>query len=134
MTDSSAHKSTSIHKVQVMPLLLEACPSFGDAWAAHRTAWGDEPLLYIDLAAFARHLVGLMRQDQVSELPAVFTVIERLHTEGDSYVQEAATVGLLEDIQNIAPNEQVDPASFLRYLNPETTRWWTKLNDFWSRR
>ena len=135
MADSPAQRPASIQKAQVMPLLLAACPSFQVSWAAHRAGWGDdEPLLYIDLAAFARHLVNLMRQEQVSELPAVFAVVERLHTEGDSYVQEAATIGLLEDLQNLALNEQLDPASFLRYLKPETTRWWTKLNDFWSRR
>jgi len=39
----------------------------------------------------------------------VFKVVERLHLEGDHFVKEAATIGLLEDIQNIAGNLALEP-------------------------
>jgi len=63
----------------------------------------------------------------------VFDVIETLHLNGDSYVREAATVGLLEDIQNNSGHRAVDPAVFVMYLKPESLRWWNKLNDFWTK-
>ncbi len=32
----------------------------------------------------------------------VFTLIERLHVEGDEYVRQLATIGYLEDLQNLS--------------------------------
>jgi LPS sulfotransferase NodH len=64
----------------------------------------------------------------------VFDVIERLHLEGDDYVKEAATVGMLEGIQNVAGNSGVNPEEFFRYLKPESVEWWRQWNDFWDGR
>ncbi len=52
----------------------------------------------------------------------------------DDYVREAATIGLLEGIQNIASHteNEVDAKDFLQYLKPETAKWWHQLNDFWE--
>lgn len=115
-----------------MPLLLESCASFSEKWEEHRALYNDEDLLYVDLGEFARHLVELQRAQQIEEFPAVFNVIERLHLEGDRYVKEAATIGALEGIQNVAGNTGVDPEEFLQYLHPESSKWWRQLNDFWN--
>jgi hypothetical protein len=121
-----------ITKEQVMPLLLEACPSFTERWEEHRAFYDDEDLLYIDLGEFAHHLVKLHKTNQTGEFPAVFDVIERLHLDGDDYVREAATIGMLEGIQNVAGNLDVDPEVFAPYLKPESAKWWRQLNDFWD--
>ncbi len=119
-----------------MPLLLVACPSFSEKWEEYLLAAyqdEDEQLLYIDLSEFARHLVELHKAQHVEEFPAVFQVVEVLHLEGDHFVKEATTIGLLEDIQTIAGNtKDVDAEEFLQYLGPESLRWWRQLNDFWS--
>ena len=62
----------------------------------------------------------------------MFRVVEVLHTDGDAYVREAATIGLLESIQNVAGNIGVDPECFVPHLEPETSKWWAKLNAFWN--
>ena len=121
-----------ITKEQVMPLFLEACPSFIEKWKEHRAFYEGEDLLYVDLGEFARHLVELYKLNRTDEFPAVFEVIERLHLEGDAYVKEAATIGMLEGIQNVAGNSGVDPEEFSRYLKPESAKWWRQLNDFWD--
>ncbi len=121
-----------ITKEQVMPLLLDACPSFTEKWREHRAFYEDEDLLYVDLGEFAHHLVTLHKADLTDEFPAVFEIIERLHLEGDPYVKEAATIGLLEGIQNVAGNSGVNPEEFSRYLKPESAKWWRQLNDFWE--
>ena len=93
-----------IGESEVMPLLRAACPSFEERWRAHVSSnIYEEGLLYLDLAELARHLVELMQADTTTELPAVFEVIERLHLDGTDAVKEAATIGLLEDLQNLAP-------------------------------
>jgi hypothetical protein len=62
----------------------------------------------------------------------IFGIIEKLYVEGDEYVKEAATIGLLEGIQNITGNRRLDPEVFVQYLKPESAKWWKKLNDFWD--
>jgi hypothetical protein len=115
-----------------MPLLLRACPSFTEKWKEHRAFYDNEDLLYVNLGEFAHHLVELHKTHQTYEFPVVFDVIEKLHLEGDDYVKEAATIGLLEGIQYVAANSEADPEAFVRDLKPESARWWQKLNDFWN--
>ena len=115
-----------------MPLLVAACPSFSKKWEEHPAYYEGEELLYVDLGEFAGHLVELQKANRTEEFGAVFDVIERLHLEGDHYVKEAATIGLLEGIQNIAGNSGVEPEQFVQYLKPESAKWWRQLNDFWD--
>ena len=115
-----------------MPLLLNDCHSFSEKWRKHLASNGDDQLLYMDLGAFADHIVDLHQQNQTQEFPTVFDSIERLHIEGDDQVRDGAILGLLEGIQNTAGNRGVDPEVFAPYLKPESAKWWKKLNDFWN--
>ncbi len=115
----------------MIPLLIEACPSFQPVLDEHRKYY-EEEITYTELGEFARHLLHLHHQHQTEVFPAVAQAIERLHVEGDHYVREAATIGLLEGIQNVWGNNDTDPELFVPYLLPESVRWWRSLNDFWS--
>ncbi|MDX2216726.1 MAG: hypothetical protein SFY66_25905 [Oculatellaceae cyanobacterium bins.114] len=121
-----------ITKEQVMPLFLEACPSFTGRLKEHRAFYKDEDLLYVELGGFAHHLVELHKAKQTDEFLAVFDVVERLHIEGDTYVREAATIGLLKGIQNVGRNSGVNSEDFTRYLKPESAKWWRQLDAFWD--
>jgi len=105
-----------------MPLLRAVCPSFEGRWKAYVSdPIYDEESLYVHLGEFASHLIDLMVQGRVSEFEAVFDAVERLHVEGDHHVRRAATVALLEGIQNVSGGK-TDPAGFVRYLRPQTAR------------
>lgn len=119
-----------ITKAQVIPMLIEACPSFQNAWDEHRQHH-EEELLYTALGDFAQHLLDLHRRQQTDAFTAVAHVIEQLHIEGNHDVKEAATIGLLEGIQNFWGNNAVDPELFAPHLLPESRRWWDELNAFW---
>jgi hypothetical protein len=106
---------------QMLPILIEACPSFQST----------EKLVYVALGNLARHLLELYRRTETQSFPAIGEAIERLHIEGDHYVREAATTGLLEGIQNVWGNNDVDPELFATYLLPESRKGWDKLNAFW---
>lgn len=118
---------------KIIPLLMEACPSFRAVVDEHRQQIGEE-ILYVLLGGLARHLLELHQQHQTDAFPAVAEAIERMHIEGDPHVREAATIGLLEGIQNVWSNEGADPELFSRHLLPESARWWQSLQDFWSGR
>ena len=128
-----------IGRDDVMPMLLEAVPSFSGQW--HEIE--DDPIFldettgtrlhYIDVAWFAPHVVGLQRSGATGELISLFEVIELFHIDGDEYVKQLATIGYLEGIQNACSHTtDVGQQEFEPYLGPESRRWWRGLNAFWS--
>jgi len=122
-----------VDQTQVMAMLVAACPSFRRTWEQYvGSEEYDDELLYVHLGECARHLVTLYGAGDTSEFAAVFRVVEDLHVRGDSHVRQAATVGLLETLQNIAEHRDLDPAVFVQFLGPESARWWDKLDRFWS--
>jgi hypothetical protein len=122
-------------KDDMMPMLIDACPSFASVWQEFLAEWrGEEDLpLYVAISHLARHLIGLVERGETDEMPAVFRVVEHWHLEGDEYVREAATVGLLEDLQNLNLHEHgTDPAQFRSMLGPESLRCWDSLAASWD--
>ncbi len=124
---------------RVIPPLLEACPSFLDCWETeveHNPIHVDESgnrRHYVDAGRFGRHLILIFRLKSFDEVQASLDVVERLHTEGDSYVRNLATMGYLESLQNnLGWATDLEPSSFERFLGSETKRWWVGLNRFWA--
>lgn len=120
-----------IVREQILALLLEACPSFGDSCAESVNDHGSE-LLYVHAGEFAHHLLQLHQAGRDAEFPAVGVLIERLHSEGEHFVRELATIGFLESIQNVWSHSTTSPDAFLSYLGPEGTKSWQDLKRFWS--
>ncbi|WP_018428669.1 hypothetical protein [Hoeflea sp. 108] len=116
--------------------MLEADPGFQDAWNTFSDKWRDhlEPPFYLALNALARHLIARLEAGDTASFDAVFDVVERWHVEGDDYVREAATIGLLEDLQNTKLHMSTDPAAFRPWLRPESLLWWEGVEDFWAGR
>jgi hypothetical protein len=77
-------------------------------------------------------LLDLQQQGQTEAFPFVAGVIERLHIEGDGFVREVATIGLLEGVQNAWGHANADAELFPRHLLPESAKWWQGLEDYWS--
>jgi hypothetical protein len=122
-----------IRREQVIGLLLEACPSYHARWEAYRLAPEfDAELLYVHLGDFAGHVVDLLARDARDDLAGISRAVERLHLEGDDYVKESATIGLLEGIQNVAGDRNVSTERLEAALDVETRRWWRSLDAFWS--
>ncbi len=120
-----------INQPEVIPILLEACPTFKTAWQEHVHEYGED-LLYVAAGTFARHLLALKNEGDLCCFPHVAAAIERFHREGSPWVKEFATIGLLEGIQNVWPHHEPDVEYFSRYLGEESLRWWKSLNAFWS--
>ena len=119
-----------------MNLMLSACPSFQAQWKSFNDEWKDEPgglPLYLALADLARHLIGMLERGETASFPGIFEVVEQWHLQGDGYVREAATVGLLEDLQNMGLHESTTPELFRPFLGTVSTQWWDKLYGFWER-
>ena len=121
--------------------LLKADPSFEPRWRDFVAEYHDEPEvpLYIALGELAEHLIERQQRGDTQGFDELFDVVERWHTEGDSYVSEAASIGFLESLQNLLGGNDrhkdvrgVRASDFEPYLGPETRRWWEKLYRFWE--
>ncbi|TBD04827.1 hypothetical protein ELH21_10725 [Rhizobium leguminosarum] len=114
--------------------LLQADPSFREKWETFQEEYrsDDELPFYLALSELARHLIQDLETGNTHRFDAVFDVVERWHVKGDPYVKEAATVGLLEDLQNGHLHRKTRSEDFIPWLRPETLGWWTKVHEFWA--
>lgn len=114
--------------------LLVADPSFQPRWTEFTTEWSDEtdPPLYLALGSLAQHLLARLKIGDTEGFEDIFAVVERWHTEGDTYVSEAASIGLLESLQNLSGGNDRKTATVEPWLGPESRRWWDKLDRFWE--
>jgi hypothetical protein len=116
----------------VMPALIAACPSFEQHEAYAAFTAGDS-LPYLDIAAFARHLVDKLEQGETSEFLAVFSVVEALLLADEPGVAELVTAGLIEDLQNAAASRGRGLSSRFRpWLGPRTALAWDEVHRFWG--
>jgi hypothetical protein len=123
-----------IERNEMMEPMLQACPSFQPVWIELLDEWRsekDKPL-YVALGSLAHHLIAMLAARDTAGLSSAFAVIERWHIEGDSYVREAATIGLLENLLNEGLHESTSPKEFERFLLPESLKYWSELDRFWN--
>jgi hypothetical protein len=116
--------------------MLVVCSDFAPKWEAFVADWQSpkqKPLpYYLLLNELARHLVLKLSAGDTDAFPAIFDVVERWHVDGDDYVQNAASIGLLEDLQNLANYRGGKPQDFARWLGPVSKTWWDKVEDYWA--
>jgi len=114
--------------------ILEAGPSFLPAWQAFCEEWRDapEPPLYVVLGDLSRHILERLETGNLDGMDDIFDVIEIWHVDGDAYVKEAATIGLLEGLQNNLSHIEPSPLIVRSWLRPVSRTWWDKLNRFWE--
>lgn len=115
--------------------ILKVAKGFLPTWNAFLEEWTQEKELpyYLVLSDLARYISLLVNRGDIDELKAIFEVIERWHLEGDAYVKEAATIGILEDLQNTNVVGEGVPELLENYLLPESKKWWTKVYEFWEK-
>jgi hypothetical protein len=114
-----------IKKDQVIPLILEACPSFQGSW----DKIDDKDSLYPVMGELSRHLLSLYLEKRTDEFGPLCEVVERLHVDGDGEVRELATFGFLDGVRNVWGHAAADPEGFYGFLLPESRKRWKELDD-----
>jgi hypothetical protein len=117
----------------MISMLLEACPTAKPAWDEHLQNWeGQEAGYYNDISVFAHHIVDSFKADKKSELEGFFSVLEKLLESGDEETKDLVSIGLLEDIQNIASWEKFGNRVFEPWLKPLTRRASDDIRAMWQ--
>ena len=115
-----------------MPKLLKACPSAKEQWEEHLEDWGDEKSgYYNDISIIAHHIVESFTSGNTEEFCNIFNAMEELLKDGDSEVMELASIGLIEDIQNIASHQDHGYTVFEKWLGPLSTQAWREIEGIW---
>lgn len=78
-----------ITRKQFIPHVLDACPSFNNAWGELQRPDEDQ-FIYVAFGVFASHFRGLYESGQTSEFRAFNELIERFQREGDPEVRKLA--------------------------------------------
>lgn len=113
-----------INKEDIIPELSKRFPDF----TINPDFMGDE-LIYPILGEFARYIVQKFREENKQELIIIFEFIETLHTDADDFTREAATIGILEGLQNVS---EIREQEIKKYLGKISLESWLSLNDFWN--
>jgi hypothetical protein len=123
-----------IDRANMMELIIVACPGFAPTFDTFLAEWADETELpyYLALGDFSEYLIKLLENDERNELSAAFKIVEQLHVDGDKYVCEAATIGILENLQNSNLHKRTEPDQFVEFLRPVALKYWHKVMDFWK--
>ncbi|MDQ0319029.1 hypothetical protein QO002_001167 [Pararhizobium capsulatum DSM 1112] len=91
-----------------------------------------QTLPYAVLGELASYLIDRLKNGDTDGFEEIFELVEKWHIHGDEEARTAATIGLLEDLQNPALHDQTVPEQFRKWLLPETAIWWQRVEDFWS--
>jgi hypothetical protein len=110
---------------QAVARLVGACPSFVESDMATG--------VYERLAELAHHLVPRIGDGQSTDPYSVLLTVEDLLQTEDQVARQIATVGLLEDLQNIAtfPDTTITPEAIEGLLGNGGMMAWRELEALW---
>src|SRR5262245_52135127 len=121
-----------ITKANIVPLLLEACPTAQRRWEEHLAYWkGEEAGDFNDVSIFAYHIVDCCAKHLTAECASLFATVERILEEGDEEARGIVAIGLLEDIQTISTHHSFGPEIFVQWLGPRSREAWDQIEALW---
>jgi hypothetical protein len=116
----------------MMVPLVEAVPSFAPVWESCIEGWtgeGEQDMpIYLGLSMLADHLIVALERGDAACLRAAFPVIERWFLQGDTYVTNAAAVGLFEDLDEADRYTSASVEEMQAWLTPGSQVWWHSIN------
>ena len=122
-----------IQQDEIVPRLLEACPSARSAWDEHLASWGEkERGIYNDTAIFAHHMNAALKAGDAREFEAFFGALEDFLAAGDTNTKTVAIIGVIETLQNVASHEPPGYQAFERWLGPLSRQAWSDVERMWS--
>ncbi len=122
-----------LSEVQTVAMIIELCPDFEDIWLESTRSLEPEDKTYsLLISKFAEYIVEKYKSNSIENFKDIFDITEVCLRIGETTVQNTFTTSLLEDIQNLAGNQDINPNVFLPYLGDETQKWWNEINRFWD--
>ena len=120
-----------ITKQDCMNYILQNVPDYLSRWQAHQLYWGHEEAgLCNDIADFSHFVNDLFSEQKSRELKTIFSMVERLLTEGDEEVQTAIATCFLENLMNRTGSAGIQPAAIVPLLGKNSVVYCKAYNNF----
>jgi len=115
-----------IDKSEMMALLSRTCPSFRPQTRRASRYWRDEDEATVEatLQELGQYIVRSLDAHDTDTLGAIFSVIERLHLEGNAFVRENAAAHLVDALLSSEVREAQTIQAILTHLGPESLGAW----------
>ena len=115
--------------------IIAAVPGFQTQWQEFLKEWEKEtsPPWYLGMGDLAHYIVEKYAEGTTTEFPDLFASVEALLHKPDPELKNLITVGLLEDIQNVASHRDFGAAPFLQWLGPRSLVVWNEINAYMKR-
>jgi hypothetical protein len=115
--------------------IIATVPGFQTQWQEFLKEYKKEtsPPWYLVMGALAHYLVENYAQRTTAEFPDLFASVEALLHKPDPELENLITVGLLEDIQNVASHRDFGAAPFLQWLGPRSLGVWNEISAYMKR-
>ena len=91
-----------------------------------------EGLQHCIAGEFAFYLLEAYKNNNIPILTKAGNFIENLYSYNDEKMENLATLGYLEGIQNVWSNRKVNPDGMLEYLGEKSKDGWVYLNRSWN--
>ncbi len=83
------------------------------------------------LDKFSEYIVEQYKAGNTNKFSEIFDLIEQCLSRGTETVHHGITTNVLENIQNFAGNQDINPNVFLQYLGKNSEMWWNEIDRFW---
>ena len=108
--------------------IIAAVPDFRPQWEEFLREWEAEGAWYVGMGELAHYVVETYEQGKTDRFNDLFAAIESAFDENDDKARELLTVGLFEDIQNIASHRNFGSSVFRSWLGPQSIAAWDQVD------
>jgi hypothetical protein len=120
---------TSSLMSRILREIMGAFPSLSSEFSSLPESEASDSRLMAELAS---HVVDLFESRQTEEILSAFTLTEHLIASGTESERNAAIIGFLETVQNVASHRECGSAAFEQYLGPMSEKAWAELTKLWT--
>ena len=115
--------------------IVAAVPGFRTSWEKFlEGSKGEERIpYYTGMSELAHYIVENYAKGATAEFPNLFATVESLLDKHDDDLEGLITVGLFEDIQNIASHRDFGFRVFRQWLGPRSLEVWKEVDAFTKR-
>ena len=114
---------------RILDEIMAAYPSLSVALSSLPADEASDTRLMTELAT---HVVDLFEAESAEDVRPAFELAEHLIATGLDEERNAAVLGFLETVQNVASHRKFGPAAFEQFLGPRSQSAWAELMHVWQ--
>jgi hypothetical protein len=127
----------AIEQIEVIPMLREALPEFGDAIREHIADWPDDPMLYLLVGPLFRHVAEARpgkERERLQFARRVYELVDRMLSEGSPSVSNCFAIEMIEPLSGDPEEAERCYPGIESALGPAGKKELAKMREWWRRK